>query len=94
MAVWHAARIPRGLVIVVSHSRCGLFTVFLLLFEFCPLCVYYLIYLFGHAMWLAATYFPDQGSNLYPLRRKCRVLTTGGGCSVTKSYPALSDPMD
>ena len=45
-------------------------------------------------MWLAATYFPDQGSNLYPLWRKCRVLTTGGGCSVTKSYPALSDPMD
>ena len=91
--MWHAARIPRRLVIVVSHSRRGLFSMFLL-FEFFTLCVYYLIYLYGHPTWLAATYFPAKRSNLCPLRWKHRVLTTGGVCSVAKSYPTLSDPLD
>ena len=34
-------------------------------------------FFFGHAAWLAGSYFPKQGSNPWPLQWKCRVLTTG-----------------
>ena len=50
--------------------------IFLLLFSKYFL-IFFLSFYFGHTVWVAGSWFLDQGSNLCPLQGKCGVLTTG-----------------
>ena len=44
---------------------------------FIYLFIFKFYYIFGHTVWHAWSYFPDQGSNPCPLQWTCRILTTG-----------------